>query len=396
MTSRRLLILGALALVAIVAAFLLANHRSGTSGSALSTAFYPDLKLQADAVDAVRIYKAGDARAVELIRADSNNWTVTERNAYAADATKIRKLLLALAQAKPVEQKTSNPDQYVKLGVEDVAQPAASGVRIELHGQKTPVNVIVGKPGNGPQAMYVRRAGEPASWLINEVIDTSSSPDAWLRKEIIDVPADRMQSAAIAIGGEKAYNVTKQSRADADFKVDAVPKGKELNSPAAANGVASALTALTLADVIPAKDLAAEKPAAHTTLKTFDGLVVDADGWIKDGKHYVALKTAFDESLAKQFHVEPAPVAEKSADKPADKADAAKADVMKAAQTPASPAAIPAPAPAPDVAADSSTVNTKLAGWAYEVPEYKYDAIFKPIEQLLKKDEPKGSLLKKK
>jgi hypothetical protein len=388
MTSRRLLILGVLALVAIVAAFLLANRQSAAPAGTLPAALYPDLKAQLDAVDTVRIYKAGDARAVELVRT-KDGWVVAERDGYSADAVKVRKLLLALAEAKPVEQKTSSAEHYAKLGVEDVSQPTASGARIELHGQKLPVNLIVGKPGGGPQAMYVRRVGEPASWLINQTLDTSSTPDAWLRKEIIDVSADRTQSAAVTIGGgAKGYNAAKQTRADADFKVDSVPRGKELSSPAAANGVASALTGLTLADVRSAKDFAAEKPAAHATLKTFDGLVVDADGWVKDGKHYVALKSGYDEALAKQFRVEPSsstegPSAEGDTKKPNAKSDAA----------PPAPAAAPArnvsPNVSPNVSEEASTANAKLAGWVYEVPQYKYEAIFKPLEELLKKEEKK-------
>src|SRR5258708_2692466 len=102
MTSRRLLILGVLALVAIVAAFLLANRQSGTPASTLPAALYPDLKAQLDAVDTVRIYKAGDSRAVELVRT-KDGWVVAERDGYSADAVKVRKLLLALAEAKPVE-----------------------------------------------------------------------------------------------------------------------------------------------------------------------------------------------------------------------------------------------------------------------------------------------------
>jgi hypothetical protein len=382
MTSRRLLILGVLALVAILAAVLLVNRRSATPVSALPAALYPELKGQLDAVDAVRIYKAGDARAVELLRA-KDGWAVAEREGYGADAVKVRKLLLALAEAKPVEQKTSSAEHYAKLGVEDVSQPTATGARLELHGQKVPVNLIVGKPGNGPQATYVRRAGEPASWLINETLDTSSTADAWLRKEIIDVSADRTQSASVTVGDAKSYSAAKQTRADADFKVDGLPKGKELTSPTAANGVASALAGLTLADVRSVKDFAAEKPAAHATLKTFDGLVVNADGWIKDGKHYVALKTAYDDALAKQFHVEAAP---------ADKADAKKPDA-KSDAPPA--AAVPAPAPAPNIADEASTANAKLAGWVYEVPEYKYEAIFKPVDELLKKDEKKAAKIGK-
>ena len=66
MTSRRLLILGIAAIVAIAAGVWLAG-RQGSSGSTTeAAALYPQLKEQLNSVSAVRIYKAGDARVVEL------------------------------------------------------------------------------------------------------------------------------------------------------------------------------------------------------------------------------------------------------------------------------------------------------------------------------------------
>jgi hypothetical protein len=66
MTSRRLLILIVVAVVAIAAGVWLAG-RQGSSGSATGAgALYPDLKGQLNAVSAVHIFKAGDARVVEL------------------------------------------------------------------------------------------------------------------------------------------------------------------------------------------------------------------------------------------------------------------------------------------------------------------------------------------
>ena len=86
-------------------------------------------------------------------------------------------------------------------------------MRIELVGPPKPVNLIVGKPGIGAQSSYVRRAGEPQSWLIDASIDTSASPDAWLRKDIIDVSADRMQSARVETKGSEARTPPPRARA---------------------------------------------------------------------------------------------------------------------------------------------------------------------------------------
>ena len=359
MTSRRLLILIVAALVAIGAGVWLAG-RQGSSGSTTGTsALYPGLKEQLNSVTAVNIFKAGDARVVE-IKKQGESWTVSERDNYAADEGKVRKLLVAIADAKVSEEKTSKPEAYATLGVEDTKGTAATSLRIELVGAPKPVNLIVGKQGAGARSTYVRRAGEPQSWLINDTIDTSSTPEAWVRKDIIDVSADRMQSATVETKGAKPYTVAKTTRADANFAVEGLPKGKSLSAPTAANSVATALTGLSLADVRAASAFQATPPAAKATFRTFDGLVVEADGWVQDQKHYVALRPSFDGAQAEHFKVATAPAEEKKDDKAPE-----------------------APKPTtPNVEEDAKKVAAKVNGWAYEIPDYKYEALFKPADQL--------------
>jgi hypothetical protein len=367
MTSRRLLILGIAAIVVIVAGVWLAGRQNSSGASADTGPLYPGLKEQLNAVNTVRIYKAGDARVVELTRKD-DAWKVSDRDNYPADDGKVRKLLIALADAKLAEQKTSDPKNYATLGVEDTKGSGATSVRIELVGTPKPVDLIVGKQAAGARANYVRRAGEAQSWLIESTLDTSATPDAWLRKDIIDVSADRVQSATVSTKQDsKPYTAAKKTRADQNFDVDGLPKGKSLSAPTAANSVAMALTAVSLSDVKPASAFQSTPPAAHATFKTFDGLVVDVDGWIQDQKHFIALKPSFDAAQAERFKVATAPAA--------DKKDANKDEKKDA----------PAPPPAPNVADDAKKVADKVSGWVYEIPDYKYEGLFKPVEQMIGK-----------
>lgn len=361
MTSKKFLLLAAAAVAALAIALLLSHQRS-SSGAPVSDVLYPGLKDDLKSVTAVRIYKAGDARAIELVEKDGQ-WSVTDRANYPADAGKVRKLLLAIAEAKPVEEKTSNPENYAALGVEDVSATAATGSRVELEGTAKPVNLIVGKAA-GVKGTYVRRAGEPASWLINESIGASTTVHDWLRASVVDVTADRVQSVSVTLDGKAPYTAAKSSRADADFKVEGLPKGKEADA-FAVNGLASTLTGLTLADVAPAQEFASEKPSGKATVKTFDGLVVDFDGYAKDGKHYVAVKAAYDAALAERFHV---------ATKAPDPAAGTKEEAAPATA-----------APTESVEASAKSTNDRLQGWVFEIPDYKYEAIFKPVDSLIKK-----------
>jgi hypothetical protein len=376
MTSRRLLILAIAAIVAIGAGVWLAGREGSTGSSAGTGALYPQLKEQLNSVSAVNMYKAGDARVVSL-KKQGDEWTVSERDNYPADASKVRKLLVAIADAKVYEQKTSNPSSYATLGVEDTKDKNATSLRIELVGAPKPVNLIVGKQGAGAHSNYVRRASEPQSWLVNASIDTSSTPEAWLRKDIIDVGADRMQSATVQTKDAKPYTAAKATRADANFNVDGLPKGKSLSAPTAANSVASALASLSLSDVRAASAFQSKPPAAHATFKTFDGLVVDVDGWVQDNKHYVALRPSFDAAQAERFKVATAPEEKK----PEEQKTEAQKGEAPAANKPEEP---PKPA-APNVQEDAKKAASKLSGWVYEIPDYKYEALFKPVEQLVGK-----------
>lgn len=384
MTSRKLSILALIAIVAVVGGIWLAGRQTSTPSGETAT-LYPDLKKELDAVTAVRIVKAGGATAVEMKRGESG-WTIGERSNYPADEAKLRKLVTSLAEAKLLEEKTSTAENYPTLGVEDISNDGAGGIQVEIDGPKQPVKLIVGKQASGGQSHYVRRAGEPKSWLVNKDIDTSASPDQWLRKNILDVSADRVQSAQVTIAGGKPYSAVKKTRADADFTVEGLPKGKELSSPSAADSFASALSGLTLTDVQSASAMT-DKPSAQTVIKTFDGLVAEATGWKKDDKHFIALKTSFDPAQAERFKVATAEAEKKDA-APAENAGEKQANSAEAEGAPPAEkttAAEPAKPAQPNVEEEASKANAQLTGWVYEIPAYKYDAIFKPVDELIKK-----------
>lgn len=381
MTSRKLLILGIAAIVAVGGGIWLAQRQTSTPSSEAAV-LYPALKKEIDAITAVRIVKAGGTPAVEMKRGQTG-WTVSDRANYPADDAKLRKLITSLSDAKLVEEKTSNPESYATLGVEDISNAAASGIQIEIDGPKQPLKLIVGKQGSGGQSQYVRRAGEPQSWLVNKDIDTSASADQWVEKSIVNIAADRIQSAEVTVASAKPYSAVKKSRADADFTVEGLPKGKELSSPSAADSFATVLASLMLSDVQSASTMSGE-PTARATIKTFDGLVAEASGWKKDDKRYIALKTSYDAAQAERFKVAIAAATGEKVDK--DKKEDATANSEGA--PPAAeqkPAAEPAKPAAPNVEEEVTKANAQLNGWVYEIPAYKYDAIFKPIDELIKK-----------
>jgi hypothetical protein len=139
------------------------------------------------------------------------------------------------------------------------------------------------------------------------------------------------------------------------------------------NGQADALTAFHFDD-LRAAPAAAPAAVDRATFRTFDGQVFEFTGHKDADKAYVSVSASRDPALAAQF---PEPAAEK----PAAAAPAAGTDAK------AAPAPAPSPAAAAAKPADQSAerLAARSRGLEFEIPLYKYESIFKPLEELLEK-----------
>jgi len=259
---------------------------------------------------------------------------VAERE-FPADSGKVRKLLLDLSSLQSVELKTGDPEKYSQLGVEDVKSPTSSGTLIELVAPEKVHGIIVGK-SSGMKSAYVRATDEKQSVLATPQVMVDSDPKRWLDATLADIPEKRIKEVEVLPASGPAYRVTREKAEQTDFTVPGLPKGRELSSPSAANTVAGDLALLTITDVrkaVPASDAAAVKPE-RAIFRTFDGLEIQVEG-VKEGeRRYISL-------------------------------------------TPKSSAK--------ETADESQKLDARTKGWQFEIPTYKYDGMFRPLENLLAK-----------
>ena len=377
MTPRRLMVLLALGVLVVAGAIYLSLQRSLPRDTSVAHHVMPGLAGALNDVNQLGIVKAGDKTTVTLKRT-ATDWQVAERANYAADSSKLRKLLIDLSQLETVEEKTSNPKLYAQLGVEDVKDPKATGVRVDLAGPKQPQSVIVGKT-SGTHSTFVRVPGQPQSYLATPQINVDSEPANWLDRNLLDIAAARVQEARVRTATGTPYVVKRDAREQTDFSVTGLPKGRALSSPTAANSASSALTGLTFDDVrAAAADEDWSKDTAQAEFRLFDGAVITIRGRAIDDKHWIRVTSAFDPALNERF------VQSKKDDSAATPAPPATA--KEAAPKPVAPAAT-TPSESTKTAAELRTESEALAkrteGWVYSIPAYKYDTIFRPLDQLL-------------
>jgi hypothetical protein len=369
--TSKTLILAVAAAVLLAAGLYLSLHRSSQHADLGGSAVFADLRSALGEIQEIRLSKGDGSRTT--LRKEAAGWMVVERQ-FPADPQRVRELALGLANLRVVERKTADKANYAKLGVEDPVVPTAASTLVEaVAGQKTWA-LIVGK-GADARAVYVRKPGEAASLLASPLISADPDQKRWIDRLIVDLPGTEVHEISARVGKGPSYLLTRAARGAPDLALSPVPKGRAAVSNMVLGGQAEALASFHFDDV-----RAAASPAAATadtvTYRTFDGQVITFNGRRDGDKAYVTVSAQRDPQLAAKF-APPPPT-------PATPAPTV------APPPPAGEAIANAPAPAVDKPAkpDDKTAERLAAraqGVEFEIPTYKYDAIFKPYEDLLEK-----------
>src|SRR5581483_7230396 len=290
MNAKTLTYLAGAAIVALAAAIAInVSRRPESEANEKPKALLPELHDHVNDVNQITLTGA-EGKTLATLKRTGDAWNVVEKANYPADLAKIREFLIKLDQATILEQKTSNPKLYAELGVDDVKDKDAKGVLVELAGLPQPVKLIVGNyNGAGGGGTFVRRDGDAQSWLAKGNIAVAKNTADWEMRDLADIPSNRLKSVTLTNPDGKTLAAAKEQPGDANFKVADVPKGREVSSEFAANGLASTLAGLTADDVFPAKDMPPPDKVYKAQYAAFDGLVIDVTACDKDGKDYAEL-----------------------------------------------------------------------------------------------------------
>ncbi len=368
MNRQRFLWLVVAAVVVLAAALFWSARRNASSTSEVGVALLPNLVKNANGITEISV-RHGSATPNVTIRNQGGTWTVEQRADYPADVSKVRKLVVSLTDAKIIEQKTSDPTKFPVIGVDDPSGAAAAGTEIGWTAPDGKHTVIIGKPAG--EGNFARRGGENVSYTVEPSISVETEPKYWIEPKLVDIPTASIQGIEVkpasgpgysvhrapapaastsSSGGSAAASAAKAGTASAtatapghakaaaggtsepgDFALEGVPAGRKAAEAATLAPSPSVLASLTADDVSPASNVDFTKPTV-ATVTLADGTVLTVTGASSGDKHWIELKSSKDTAL-----------------------------------------------------------NTKLAGRAFEIPGYRYDSIFRPIDQLLVPKEPAPS-----
>jgi hypothetical protein len=327
MTHRRFtsLLIGALA---VISGALYLNSNRNPTPDTHGMALLPTLANELDTVTALTVRKGGAAPVVTVHKV-TGQWAVAERDDYPADVAKLRRLLLALGDAKIVEEKTSSPANFSIIGVEDPTQPGAMSAQVTVAARDSERSVIVGKP-SGP-GYFARRAGQNQSYLVEPPISLETEPRYWIDSRLIDVPTKSIQSVEIKPAAGSGYVIHRLKPDQDGFGLDGTPAGRKAVDARALAPSATLLSGLNAEDVAAANNMDFST-ATRAIITLSGGDVITLLGMPIAAKHWITVTGSKDRALA-----------------------------------------------------------AKAKDRAFEVASYRYDAIFRPLEQLLVPKESKAA-----
>ena len=367
--ARPVLILAAVTLVAVGAVTFV--ERGSSTVEHVDELVFPRLLEQVNTVARVRV--TGREGAFSLMR-DGETWVVEEKERYPAEADRVHKLLLGAAAMKRIEPKTSNPELYPKLWLEDPTGEDAKSVRYVLENEAGAAlaNWVLGdrRPSKADASRtetYIRVADDPLAWLVDGSVPGGATIIDWLDRAVARIDRERLRGVEVVHADGAVIAVGKSLASDDDFVLRDIPADREADSQYRINDIGRFLEDLRFEDVAPsASPDVAGSVDTRVEVTTFDGLRVHLETVMRDGEAWVRLRAEVDEGLV-----------ETSGEDGED--TVAPADDESDAESKGATGGL---LPLDEVRAEAERLNARWQGWAYELSSHKRDYLAKRMDEL--------------
>ena len=271
--KRSLILLGGAAAASLGAAMLL-RPEGETQGQITPGALaFPGLAPRLAAAQRLEILRGG--QTTTLIR-QGENWGLAETHGYPARPERIRETLTGLTELRLSEERSADPAQWSRLGVEDPMAPGSTATLLRV--LDAPGNVIaeaiLGRrrmrtQGNQPEGVYFRRPGENRAWLAEGRLGAESDPSLWLNRDLASLAPARLRRVEIIRSGAPPLVLARAGEVDAPLDI-ITPADAPVADRVALDEIGRAFDALTFVEVRPAAAMPGEPLGEARFLYTDD------------------------------------------------------------------------------------------------------------------------------
>ena len=289
MQSKSLFTIIVAALLLLAGAYaLLGERRSTPDDSAAGQRLFPGLEQRLNDISRIRIEHRG--QAYELA-GEGGQWQLPSKGDYPVQFERVKPLLLGIALLEKIEPKTSNPDNYARIGVQEPAADSYN-MRVELYANGgTPVaSLIVGKIrggliAGGRDGIYARKSGESRSWLVAGELALPASQLDWIDRQIVHIKPRSVKRVTITQPDGSSLVLEKPYQGAVDYRLSNLPEGVVLESSEQINPLARSLAGLKMEELLVRSEAGLpEAEAVVTVFETWDGMQVAAYSVEQEGR----------------------------------------------------------------------------------------------------------------
>ncbi|MBT3359813.1 MAG: DUF4340 domain-containing protein [Rhodospirillales bacterium] len=336
---------GLLGITVVVVAAAVASVAGQFGATDQSRVEQPVLAGFEDKVNSVLGLSVQTAKGTFSVAQGDQGWVVAAKGGYPAERAYVHRLLLQLSQLALVEPKTKMAERYGRIQVEEVNAEDAKSALLSLNDANGAVaKLIVGKnksnmAGGSGKGVYLRKEGETQAWLARGELDLRKAVTGWLDKDVLDIAEKRIKRITTTSPAGDILIISRDDAEKGKLAVQDVPEAEKLKKDAL-EGFGAALSGVKLTDVGPF--LEADFPSdklAWAEIVTFDGLVIDLA--MRDSENGIWARISASSSN-----------------------EAGKAEAEK--------------------------INSRVAGWAYQIPDYKLRPLLKTMADLIEAEKPKS------
>ncbi len=250
--KRGLIALGGAAVASLGAALLLRPEGEVEGRIAEGSLAFPG--LAARLAGAQRIELRRGAQGTTLIR-DGETWRIAEQQGYPARPERVRETLSGLTELRLVEERSSDPAQWPRLGVEDPAAPGSGATLLRVFdAEGRPLaEMILGRrrmrtQGNQPEAIYARRPGESRAWLAEGRLGADADPSLWIDRDLANLAPARLRRVEVTRTGHPPLILARAGEVDAPLDI-VTPADAPVADRIALDEVGRAFDGLTFIEV---------------------------------------------------------------------------------------------------------------------------------------------------
>jgi hypothetical protein len=211
---------------------------------------------------------------------------VLQVGTYPLEHNKLTQLVQSLMQASLYQAKTAKPENYVRLGLQDIDAQDSQAILVELIANDTSWAVLVGSKAPSGEN-YIRLPQQAQSWLLDQQVVLPLDANEWLKQPILDIATQDI--GKLSRIDSKRWNIELSDSEAGGYALSPMPKDRGLKYDSILHSTVAALTTLNFDQIQPQDEgfWRTLKLSAKFELITLGGDKITAELTEKDKEYFI-------------------------------------------------------------------------------------------------------------